>query len=193
MRICRLILAVGVVTTLLYAGSAVSKQSASGATQSNPACDALTPGELYQHLFGESVADARRLLATIETVSALRLPHGMKTDPFGPMSSARQATNPPVAQRALASSGSSRSKPRRTRPAPSRGSRPKSISQRTRQVGKEARARSTSRLKNNRARVKQRTKGTPVTARRKGYIARKPSTKRSPATSKRNQPKATNK
>ncbi len=166
MRICRLILAAGVATGLLYARSAFSTQSASGATRSSTTYDAVTPGELYQHLFGESVADARRLLATIETVSALRSPHGMKTDPFGPMSSARQATNPPVAQRALASSGSSRSKPRRTRPTKRTSSRPKSISQRTRQVGKEARARSTSRLKNNKARAKQRIKRTPVHARR---------------------------
>ncbi len=210
MRVLRLILAVGVATALLYARSAVSTQSASGATPSNTAYDALTPGELYQHLFGKTVTEAKRFFATFQTVSALHTPHGRQTNPFGSPISPRQATHPQVAQRALASSQSSRSKPRRTRPAPRTSSRPKSISQRTRQVGKEARSRSTARLQNNKTRAKQRIKRTSVHARRKGNItrkrpplvsvkktrgtpARKTSTKRSPATPQRKKPKAKNK
>ncbi len=182
MRIFRLILAVGVATGLLYARSVFSTQSASGATQSSTTYDSVTPGELYQDLFGETVNDATRLFATIETVSALHSPHGIKMDPFGPLSSARPTTNPPVKQRALASSGSSRSKPRRTRPSKRTSSRPKSISQRTRQVGKEARARSTARLQDNKTRAKQRIKRTPVPARRQSNV-----------TSNRKKPKAKNK
>ena len=166
MRICRLILAAGVATALLYASSGVSTQSASGATRSSTTYDALTPGELYQLLFGESVADAKRLRAALETVSALQSPQRIQTDPFGSLIRARQVGSSKVAQRTLANSQSNRAKPRRTRPAPGRSSRPKSISQRTRQVGKEARARSTARLKDNKARAKQRIKRTPVPARR---------------------------
>ena len=168
MRGSRWIVAVGVATVLLCTRSAVSRQSASGKTQSSAACVALTP------------------------------------------TSAGQATRPQIAQRALGSSKSSRPKPRRTRPAKRTSSRPKSISQRTRQVGKEARSRSTVRLKNNKARAKQRIKRTSVHARRKGNItrkrpplvqvkktrgapARKTSTKRSLATPERKKPKAKNK
>ncbi len=210
MRGFRLILAVGVGTALLYARGALSTQSASGATPSNTTYDALTPGELYQHLFGETITDAKRFFATLQTVSAIHTQHGIRTDPFGSLTSAGQATRPQVAQRALASSQSNRSKPRRTQPTKRTSSRPKSISQRTRQVGKEARSRSTARLKNNEARAKQRIKRTSVHARRKGNItrkrpplvqvkktrgapARKTSTKRSPATPERKKPKAKNK
>ncbi|MCH7753471.1 MAG: hypothetical protein IH898_15145 [Planctomycetes bacterium] len=207
MRVFRVILVVGVATALLYARSAVSTQSASGATQSNTAFDALTPSELYHHLFGETITDAKRPFATLETVSALHTPHGIRTDPFSYLTSAGQATRTQIAQRALASSKSSRPKPRRTRPAKRTSSRTKSISQRTRQVGKEARTRSTQRLNANKARAKQRIKRTSVPARRKGNIARKrpplvqvnkarraPARKtlrkRSPATPQRKKPKA---
>ncbi len=210
MRGFRLILAVGVATALLYARSAVSTQSASGTTQSNAAYDALTPGELYQHIFGEAATDAKRLFATLETVSALHTPHGIRTDPFSYLTSAGQVARPQIAQRALASSQSSRSKPRRTRPTKRTSSRPKSITQRTRQVGKEARTRSTQRLNANKTRAKQRIKRPSVPARRNGNItrkrpplvqvkktkrapARKTSTKRSPATPERKKPKAKNK
>ena len=207
MRGFRVILVVGVATALLYARSAVSTRSASGATQSNTAFDALTPGELYHHLFGETIADAKRPFATLETVSALHTPHVIRTNPFGSTSSARQSANPQIAQRALASSKSSHPKPRRTRPAKRTSSRTKSISQRTRQVGKEARTRSKQRLNANKTRAKQRIKRTSVPARRNGNIVRKrpplvqvnkarraPARetlrKRSPATPQRKKPKA---
>ena len=124
--------------------------------------------------------------------------------------SAGQVAKPPIVQRALATSKSSRPKPRRARPVKRTSSRPKSVSQRTRQVGKQAHTRSVTRLKNNKARAKQRFKRTPVPARRKANITRKKpplvrvnkprrapvrkaSTTRSPATPQRKKPKATNK
>ena len=122
-------------------------------------------------------------------------------------SSIGQATAPQVVQRALANAKSSRPKPRRTRPVKRTSGRPKSVSQRTRQVGKEARIRSVKRLKNNKARAKQRIKRTPVAARRrsddllkrpplvrvkrvKGAPAPKASTEHSSTTPKRRKPKA---
>ena len=120
------------------------------------------------------------------------------------------AATPDVMQGVLGNAKSDRQKPRRARPAPRTSSRPKTVSQRTRQVGKKARTRSTQRLNTNKARAKQRIKRTSVPARRKGNItrkrpplvqahrttrapARKTSTKRSHATPERKKPKAKNK
>ncbi len=207
MRGFRFILAGGFTTALLCAGHAVSTQPHPGEAQSTTAYDTLTPSELYQQLFGESVTNAKRLLAAPGAGSAAHTLPRPRTDPFGSTIFAQQVANPQVVQRTLASSLSSRPKPRRARPAPRTSSRPKSVSQRTRQVGKEARTRSTARLKKNKARAKQRLKRTSVPARRKGNItrkrpplvqaqktahapARKASTKRIPATPKRTKPKA---
>ena len=200
----RFILVAVVITGLLCAGHAVSTPQRPSEAQSKSEYDALTAGELYRQLFGESVTDAKRLLASLETGSALHRPQRIRTDPFMSMIPARQ-----VAQRALASPKSSRPTPRRTRPAPRTSSRPKSITQRTRQVGKEARTRSRQRLNANKTRAKQRIKRTSVFARRNGNIARKrpplvqarktsrapatareASTKRSPATPNRKKPRA---
>lgn len=195
MRGTRIILAVSFTTALLFGGHVVSTQVQPTKTHSATEYDTLTTGELYQQLFGESVMDAGR------SPTAPRL----KSDPFASM-----IVTQPVAQRVLASSSSSRSKPRRTRPAPRRSARPKSISQRTRMVGKEAHARSTTRLQNNKARAKQRIKRIPVIARRQANIARKrtpvvkqpktgqtstrkTSTRRSSTSTKRKKPKARNK
>ena len=120
------------------------------------------------------------------------------------------SATPAVMQGVLGNAQSDRQEPRRTRPAPRKSSRPKSVSQRTRMVGKEARTRSTQRLKANKARAKQRIKRTSIPARRKGNItrkrpplvqahrttralARKTSTKRSAATPKRKKPNASKK
>ncbi len=205
MRGFRFILAVGFATALLCAGQGVSTQPQSGQAQSTTAYDTLTAGELYQQLFGESVTDAKRSLAARGTGSAAHTRRRIRTDPFGSKIFAQQ-----VAQRPLASSRPSRPKPRRARPAPRTSSRSKSISQRTRMVGKEARTRSTQRLKANKMRAKQRIKRTSVPQRRKGNItrkrpplvqthrtnrapARKTSTKRSPATPKRKKANARDK
>lgn len=173
MRGFRFILAGGFTTALLCAGHAVSSQPQPGEAQSTTAYNTLTLGELYQRLFGESVTEAKRLLAAPGTGSGAHTLRRIRTDPFGPMISAQQVANPQVAQRPLANSQSSRPKPRRARPALRKSSRPKSISQRTRMVGKEARTRSTQRLNANKARAKQRIKRTSVPARRKGNITRK--------------------
>ena len=210
MRGFRFILAGGFTTALLCAGHAVSTQPQPSEAQSTTAYDTLTPGELYQQLFGESVTEAKRLLAAPGTGFAAHTLRRPRTDPFGSAIFAQQVASPQVAQRPLANSRASHPKPRRTRPAPRKSSRPKSISQRTRMVGKEARTRSAARLKNNKARAKQRLKRTSVPARRKGNItrkrpplvqahritrapARKTSTKRSPATPKRKKPRASKK
>ncbi len=210
MRGFRFILAVGFATALLCAGQVVSTQPQSGGAQSTTAYDTLTLGELYQQLFGESVTDAKRSLAARGTGSTAHTRRRIRTDPFGSTIFARQVANPQIAQRALASSRPSRPKPRRARPAPPTSRRPKSISQRTRMVGKEARTRSTQRLRANKARAKQRIKRTSVPQRRKGNftrkrpplvqahrrtraLARKTSTKRNPATPQRKKAKASNK
>ena len=207
MRGFRFILAGGFTTALLCAGQAVSTQPAPGEAQRTTAYDRLTPGELYQQLFGESVTEAKRFLAAPATGSAVHTLRRIRTDPFGPMIPAQQVANSQVAQRPLANSQSSRPKPRRARPALRKSSRPKSISQRTRMVGKVARTRSTTRLNNNKARAKQRIKRTSVPARRRAHIARrrppliqanktpraparKTSTNRSPATPNRKKPNA---
>ena len=131
MRGFRLILAVGVATTLLCTRSTSPTQSASAETQSINALDALAP------------------------------------------TSAWQTTSLQVAQRTLANAEPSRSKPRRTRPTKRTSSRPKSISQRTRQVGKVARTRATTRLKNNKARAKQRIRRRTVVVRRQPGVTPK--------------------
>ena len=210
MRSFLFIWAIAFTTALLCAGQAVSTQPAPGEAQSTTAYDRLTPGELYQQLFGESVTEAKRFLAAPATGSAVHTLRRIRTDPFGPMIPAQQVANSQVAQRPLANSQSSRPKPRRARPALRKSSRPKSISQRTRMVGKEARTRSKQRLNANKARAKQRIKRTSVPQRRKGNItrkrpplvqthrtnrapARKTSTKRSSATPKRKKANARDK
>lgn len=72
---------------------------------------------------------------------------------------------PDVMQGVLGNAKPDRKKPRRIRPAPRKGSRPKTVTQRTRQVGKEARRRSAQRLQKARARSKQQLKRRPVSAR----------------------------
>lgn len=69
---------------------------------------------------------------------------------------------PEVMQGVLGNAKSDRQKPRRTRPAPRKSSRPKTVTQRTRQVGKEARRRSAQRLQKARTRSKQRITRRPV-------------------------------
>ena len=210
MRGFRFILAIGFTTALLCAGQAVSTQPAPGEAQRTTAYDRLTPGELYQQLFGESVTEAKRFLAAPATGSAVHTLRRIRTDPFGSTILAQQVTKLQVSQRTGVSSRSTRPKPRRARPSPRTSSRPKSVSQRTRMVGKEARTRSTQRLNANKARAKQRIKRTSVPERRKGNItrrrpplvqahrttraqARKTSTKRSPATPKRKKARASKK
>ncbi len=72
---------------------------------------------------------------------------------------------PDVMQGVLGNAKSDRQRPRRIRPTPRKSSRPKTVTQRTRQVGKEARRRSAQRLQKARARSKQQLKRRPVSAR----------------------------
>lgn len=72
---------------------------------------------------------------------------------------------PAVMQGVLGYTKSDRQKPRRARPAPRKSSRPKTVTQRTRQVGKEAQRRSAQRLQKARARSTQPLKRRPVSAR----------------------------
>ena len=72
---------------------------------------------------------------------------------------------PAVMQGVLGYTKSDRQKPRRARPAPRKSSRPKTVTQRTRQVGKEAQRRSAQRLQKARARSTQQLKRRPVSAR----------------------------
>ena len=99
---------------------------------------------------------------------------------------------PAVMQGVLGYTKSDRQKPRRARPAPRKSSRPKTVTQRTRQVGKEAQRRSAKRLQTARSRSKQQLKRRPVSARPKARTARqrpplvqahrtRPSLKRRPA------------
>ena len=98
---------------------------------------------------------------------------------------------PAVMQGVLGYTKSDRQKPRRIRPAPRKSGRPKTVTQRTRQVGKEARRRSAQRLQKARSRSKQQLKRRPVSARPKAQTVRqrpplvqanrtKPSLKRRP-------------
>ena len=79
---------------------------------------------------------------------------------------------PDVMQGVLGNAESDRQKPRRTRPVPRKSSCPKTVTQRTRQVGKEARRRSAQRLQKVRARSKQQLKRRPVSARPKARTVR---------------------
>ena len=114
---------------------------------------------------------------------------------------------PDVMQGVLGNAQSDRQKPRRTRPTPRKSSRPKTVTQRTRQVGKEARRRSAQRLQKARARSKQQLKRRPVSARPKARTVRqrpplvqanktrpspkpRPSVDRVPASSKDKKPNA---
>lgn len=79
---------------------------------------------------------------------------------------------PAVMQGVLGYTKSDRQKPRRIRPAPRKSSRPKTVTQRTRQVGKEAQRRSAKRLQKARARSKQQLKRRTVSARPKARTVR---------------------
>ena len=72
---------------------------------------------------------------------------------------------PEVMQGVLGNAKPDRKKPRRTRPAPRKSGRPKTVTQRTRQVGKEARRRSAQRVQKARSRSKQQLKRRPVAVR----------------------------
>ncbi len=114
---------------------------------------------------------------------------------------------PDVMQGVLGNAKSDRQKPRRIRPTPRKSSRPKTVTQRTRQVGKEARRRSAQRLQKARARSKQQLKRRPVSARPKARTThqrpplvqahktrrlprRRPPVDRVPASSKAKKPNA---
>ena len=79
---------------------------------------------------------------------------------------------PAVMQGVLGYTKSDRQKPRRIRPAPRKSGRPKTVTQRTRQVGKEAQRRSAQRLQKARARSTQQLKRRPVSARPKARTTR---------------------
>ena len=80
---------------------------------------------------------------------------------------------PNVMQGVLGNAQSDRQKPRRARPTPRKSSRPKTVTQRTRQVGKEARRRSAQRLQKARVRAKHQLKRRPVSARPNAQTTRK--------------------
>ena len=179
----------------------------------------MTPSECRSIQGGRGMRGFRFILAVGFTTALLGGGYALSTD-LQPADSATidsqqeyrsfpklETATPEVMQGVLGNAKSDRQKPRRIRPTPRKSSRPKTVTQRTRQVGKEARTRSTQRLKANKARAKQRIKRTSVPARRKGNITRKrpplvqahritrapapkTSTKRSPATPTRKKPNA---